>query len=120
MDQCESDDQAKVGPDIYSQQFLNFTIPVEESSTNYLGQKNPYDGCTMFNRTTSADPNPVAGRGSCLPSDFHANDTVGCEKFVYDNVYFDETLTTKLVNDFHQGLWSGPCLAVANTATDKL
>ncbi len=34
----------------------------------------------------------------CLPGEFsdNVNNTESCQEFVYDNTYFDETLTTKL------------------------
>jgi OCT family organic cation transporter-like MFS transporter 4/5 len=100
---CESVNQTKVTSNIYDPEWLEFAIPKEISSSNLFSSLNKYDGCTQFIGKNEINPNVIAT--TCFPEDFSDNQTKKCEEFIYDNTYFDETLTTKLdlVCD-HEGL----------------
>ena len=50
----------------------------------------------MFNVSKDAFiPTLSANEDQCVAETF-ANETIACQNYVYDNTYFDETLTTKL------------------------
>ena len=85
---CEITNQSKVTQNLFDHEWLSFAIPKEEKSTNFLGETNAFDSCKMFKRV---DPEDL-----CSPEAFSENETEYCHEFVYDNIYFDETLTTKL------------------------
>ena len=38
----------KQSSDIYGPEWVSFALPKENTSSNYLGKKKAYDGCTMF------------------------------------------------------------------------
>ena len=78
---------------MYSPSWLNFTLPSEESSTNYLGSKKAYDGCKMFSLENSE--NPLISSEVCIEENFSTNETESCEEYIYDNTYFDETVASK-------------------------
>ena len=78
--------------DVYSADWLNFTLPKEETSTNYLGSKKPFDGCKMFK--LESDPKPL-NSDVCYEENFSINETESCQNYIYDNTYFDETVATK-------------------------
>ena len=47
--QCESLNGTKVTNDIFNHAWLQFALPTENSSNNYLAVQNKYDGCKMYN-----------------------------------------------------------------------
>ena len=49
MPQCESLNGTKVTNDIFNHAWLQFALPTENSSNNYLAVQNKYDGCKMYN-----------------------------------------------------------------------
>ena len=58
--QCEAFNQndSKVMPDIFKHDWLQFAVPPEKSSSNYLGAQKKYDGCKMYDATMT-DTNPL-------------------------------------------------------------
>ena len=72
---------------IYDAKWLEFAIPLANNSENFLDIKNRYDGCNAF---ASDDEN------ICTPEHFSLyNTTINCDDYIFDNTYFDETLSTK-------------------------
>ena len=82
----------QLSDDIYGSDWLSFALPHEKSSSNYLGKKKEYDGCKMFKNVHEAKP---LNFESCIADNFITNETESCKKYIFDNTYFDETLTTK-------------------------
>ena len=57
-----------------------------------MDAKNKYDGCEMYknlNNTIAIEEN------SCAPQYFNPLETEYCKEYIYDNTFFDETLSTK-------------------------
>ena len=73
---------------IYESEWLEFAIPKEEESSNFLDSKNKFDGCTMYKQNYS--------KNSCVLDSFNHSEIIKCTKYIYDNTFFDETLATKL------------------------
>ena len=80
---------------IFDPEWLQFAIPFKESSTNYLGGVQKYDGCLVYNQSLDLDPKVTSEVNYCQTDTF-LNTTTKCEEFVYDKTYFDETLSTAL------------------------
>ena len=97
ISQCEAFNESdKVTSDIFNQDWLEHAIPSEQSTSNYLAADNEFDQCLMFNVSEDAFiPTLSANEDQCVAETF-ANETIACQNYVYDNTYFDETLTTKL------------------------
>ena len=97
ISQCEAFNESdKVTSDIFDQDWLEHAIPSEQSTSNYLAAGNEFDQCLMFNVSKDAFiPTLSANEDQCVAETF-ANETIACKNYVYDNTYFDETLTTKL------------------------
>ena len=81
-----SDSFTKVSSKIYDPDWLKYAIPSEEETSNYLDAKNTFDGCSMYKPTSE----------SCSLESFNQSDTIQCTDYIYDNTFFDETLSTKL------------------------
>ena len=72
-------------------------MPHEETSSNFLDGKNPYDGCRKFNATYAPDIGaPLSPQFDQCDANFYSNETVPCDEYIFDDFYFDETLSTKL------------------------
>ncbi len=67
--------------------WISYAIPVQKSSSNFLAERGTYDSCSMYKIKLEEN--------GCTPDAFDNNDTIACDRFVYDNTYFDENLTTK-------------------------
>ena len=93
IEHCEIENQTKVSSGIYQNEWLEFAIPPENKSQNFLSEKRSFDGCTMYKRLDVIDPK---AQGYCFPDSFSDNETEPCQDFIYSNDYFEETLTTKL------------------------
>ena len=96
-----------MGSNIYDAPWLEFVVPSEEHSSNFLDSKNEYDGCSMYK--------PLED-GSCSQLNFNQSEKVQCTEFIYDNTYFDETLSTKLnlvCEDEHYRSLLGTLLIIA-------
>lgn len=96
---CESDNQTSVDANIFGPEWLSFAIPSEGSSSNFLASKNAYDGCRRFKQLdVPAVPGIIGAEKPgylCSPQSF-SNETESCDDYIYDNSYFDETLSTRL------------------------
>ena len=46
--ECESSNGSKVMNNIFKSAWLEFALPSEKSSNNYLAVQNRYDGCKMY------------------------------------------------------------------------
>lgn len=91
---CEMTNQSKITPHFEDQNWLNFTLPIQQNSQDFFGQKRTFDSCKMFKRL---DINVQLGQEyTCFPEDFSDNETVPCQDFLYEAGYFQETLATKL------------------------
>ena len=68
---------------------------IEKSEpSNYLGGKKDYDGCKMFKM--DHNPKPLNSDSDiCMKENFNINVTEPCKEYIYDNTYFDETLSIK-------------------------
>ena len=71
---------------IYEADWLKYAVPSEKHSSNFLDSKNKYDGCSMYKPASE----------SCSQESFNQSDTIPCKDYIYDNTFFDETLSTKL------------------------
>ena len=79
----------QMSADIYSNTtWLNFAIPPETSSSNFLGEHKKFDGCTMYAIHDNA------GDQSCNSGLFDHDKISPCNEYIYENTYFDETLAT--------------------------
>ena len=81
-----------VSENIFEPEWLKFAIPQKNTSSNFLGQAQKFDGCKIFNQTLNLNPNLEQ---NCDKNGF-SQETIQCSEFVYDQTYFDETLATKL------------------------
>ena len=61
--------------DLYGSEFLSFALPQEKSSSNYLGEKQKYDGCKMYKMDASANP---LNSDVCIKENFDTNETEPC------------------------------------------
>ena len=52
--ECESLNGSKVMNNIFKSAWLEFALPSEKSSNNYLAVQNKYDGCKMYNFVNSS------------------------------------------------------------------
>ena len=86
---CETEETYQ---DIFDPEWLQFAIPLKDTSTNYLGGDQDYNGCLVYNQSLDLDPKVDL---YCQNNTF-LNITSKCEEFVYDKTYFDETLSTAL------------------------
>ena len=58
--------------------------------------KNPYDGCKRFNATYAPDEGaPLPPQLITCDANFYSNETIPCTEYVFDDFYFDETVSTK-------------------------
>ena len=81
---------------IFDAQWLEFAIPLQKHSNNFLDTKTEYDGCKMFKRLDKiSKPLTVSNENVCTPQLFNESHTEKCQDFIFDNTYFDETLATK-------------------------
>ena len=87
---CES--EVEPNQTIFDLEWLDFAIPLKNTSTNYLGGAQKYDGCLVYNQTIDLDPKFTT---NCRADTF-SDSTTKCEEFIYDKTYFDETLSTRL------------------------
>ena len=51
--ECESANGSKVMNNIFKSAWLEFALPSEKSSNNYLAVQNKYDGCKMYDFANS-------------------------------------------------------------------
>ena len=51
--ECESSNGSKVMNNIFKSAWLEFALPSEKSSNNYLAVQNEYDGCKMYDFANS-------------------------------------------------------------------
>ena len=65
----------------------------KSNPSNYLGGKHDYDGCKMFKM--DHDSKPLNSDSICMKENFNKNVTEPCQEYIYDNTYFDETLSIK-------------------------
>ncbi len=79
---------------MYEPDWLDFVIPGEKTSSNFLGEKKAHDGCFMFKRDPQSSA-PLISIEKCSAQSFIFNETEACKQFLYDSTYFDETLATK-------------------------
>ena len=87
----------QVSSDIYNPEWLPFAIPREISSNNFLDGKNTYDGCKKFQSiSVSEGKSPLSSDSDLCNVRYFINETKPCTDYIFDNTYFDETLTTKL------------------------
>ena len=83
----------QVGSNIYNESWLSFALPEEKSSSNFLAEYNDYDGCKMFKTIDTLNPSIVTD--FCTKDRFNQTNTEGCNEYIYDDKYFDETVVTK-------------------------
>jgi len=95
VSKCETHNGTKLSDDLYGSDWLSFALPQEESSSNYLGGKHDYDGCKMFKMDHNPKPLNSDSDSICMKENFNINVTEPCQEYIYDNTYFDETLSIK-------------------------
>ena len=87
-----------MGGNIYDAEWLEFVIPSEKHSSNFLDAKNKYDGCEMYKSLNSIkSPSAISSNdeNTCTPENFNSSNTEKCSDYIYDDTFFDETLATK-------------------------
>ena len=73
---------------IFAPQWLEFTVPKKDKTSNFLAEKEDFDNCQMYQSLEN-------GAIGCSFDNFSQNVTT-CTDYVYDKSYYEETFVTKL------------------------
>ena len=83
IEACESDP-----PKFNSSSWTVFAIPSPEQEDGTLAKKGNLDECKMY---------PIIDDNTgCVASNFNTTSPIACDSFVYDQTFFDETITSRL------------------------
>ena len=60
-----------------------------------MDKKKPYDGCNRFTISDTFEGKPLTSNKATCEAGYFVNKTELCSEYIFDNTYFDETLSTK-------------------------
>ena len=83
---CDDEGAHSLDPNEFLPDWSSFTIPNNSATSEMLKVDESYDSCSMFQ--------PIGD--TCQPESFNTTKIIDCERYVYEDAPFTETLTTQV------------------------